>query len=189
MKILFVSSGNSKHGIQPLVLNQGESLRSHENSVEYFTIKGKGFFGYIKNIKFLKQYLKKHKFDIIHAHYASFVGWVSILAASKIPVVISVMGSDAYGRYNLKGRRCLRSYPEMLLTQLIQPFASGIIVKSKNILGYIRRKEKTYLVPNGVNFKRFSPQNKIECRKKLGLPTDKKLILFSGKSREDWEKL
>ena len=99
------------------------------------------------------------------------------------------MGSDAYGRYNLKGRRCLRSYPEMLLTQLIQPFASGIIVKSKNILGYIRRKEKTYLVPNGVNCNRFSPQNKIECRKKLGLPTDKKLILFSGKSREDWEKL
>jgi len=55
MKVLFVSSGNSKFGISPIVYNQGESLKKEKIKVDYFTIKGKGIKGYIRSIKDLKK--------------------------------------------------------------------------------------------------------------------------------------
>ena len=50
MKVLFVSSGNSRDGISPIVFNQGESLKKAGVVLDYFTIKGKGIAGYSGNI-------------------------------------------------------------------------------------------------------------------------------------------
>jgi len=70
MKVLFVSSGNSKFGISPIIRNQDESLKKNGIGIEYFTIKGKGINGYLKNIPILKKDLKPYHYDIIHAHYS-----------------------------------------------------------------------------------------------------------------------
>lgn len=148
--------------------------------LDFFAVVGKGWKGYMKNITLLKKEIKKNNYDLIHAHY-SLIGLVALLTFSGKPVVLSVMGSDAYGDYDTKGRRIPSSYIYMLITQLVQPFVKGIIVKSPNIEKYIYRKKITQIIPNGVSFTRFSPKDKIECRKKLGLPTDKKLVLFLAK--------
>ena len=50
MRILFISSGNSKSGISPIIKNQGESLKKEGISIEYLTIKGRGIKGYLKSI-------------------------------------------------------------------------------------------------------------------------------------------
>jgi len=36
------------------------------------------------------------------------------------------------------------------------------------------------VVPNGVNVSLFSPMDKFECRKKLRLLLDKKIVLYAG---------
>jgi len=41
IKVLFISSGNSKNGISPIVKNQGNSLKNKDVDIIYFTIKGK----------------------------------------------------------------------------------------------------------------------------------------------------
>jgi len=46
MKVLFVSSGNSKAGISQIVRSQGESLKRAGIDLDYFTIVGKGTKGY-----------------------------------------------------------------------------------------------------------------------------------------------
>jgi len=121
MKVLFVSSGNSEFGISPIVKNQGESLKQNGIDLDYFTIKGKGINGYLKNIPILKKYLKAHHYDIIHAHY-SFCGWVTKLTLTKIPVIVSLMGSDTYGNVNIDGERKFYSYINILSAKLLQPF-------------------------------------------------------------------
>jgi hypothetical protein len=57
MKILFISSGNSTFGVSPIVLNQGKSLKRLGNEIEldFYTIKGRGLIGYLKNIPKLKK--------------------------------------------------------------------------------------------------------------------------------------
>lgn len=177
MKVLFVSSGNSDYGIVPFIRNQGESLKQAGIDIDYFTIIGKGIKGYYKNIGRLKKHINENNYDIIHAHY-SLIAMVTVLTFCRKPLVVSLMGSDAYGDYDLKGRRVLSSYFPMLITQIVQPFADAIIVKSKNIRKYVYSGKKTSVVPNGVNFERFRPMDQKECRKKLNLPENKKIILF-----------
>lgn len=183
MKILFVSSGNSANGIAPLVKNQGESLKNAGIEISYFTIYGKGILGYLKNRSKLRTLVKKNDFDVVHAHY-TLSGWLCLLSFLKKPIVLSVMGSDAYGEFNINGKRHFYSYFFMLLTQLIQPFVKSIIVKSNNIKKYIYLKKKCHLIPNGVNFNLFKPQAKAISRSVLGLPPDKKIVLYLANSED-----
>jgi glycosyltransferase involved in cell wall biosynthesis len=72
-------------------------------------------------------------------------------------MVLSIMGSDAYGSYNKKGKRMVSSYLNMFLTQIALLFSTHIVVKSKNILRFVPYKSKTTIIPNGVDFRVFKP--------------------------------
>lgn len=93
-KVLFVSSGNSKAGISPIVRSQDESLKRNGIDLDYFTIVGKGTKGYLKNIPRLRKFLGTNNYDLIHAHY-SLPAIVASLSC-KLPTVVSLMGSDTY---------------------------------------------------------------------------------------------
>ncbi len=179
MKVLFVSSGNSEFGISPIIKNQGESLKQNGMDLDYFTIKGKGIKGYLKNIPILKKYLKYHHYDVIHAHY-SFCGWVSKLTLTKIPVIVSLMGSDTYGNVDLYGKKKSNSYINILSSKILQLFVKKIIVKSKNLESYTYLKNKVKIIPNGVDINKFKPIEKNICREKLNIDINYKLILFLG---------
>ena len=180
MKVLFLSSGNSKDfTITPFIKSQGESLKKNGVHLNYFLIKGKGLFGYLKNIKYLRDHLKSNKYDVIHAHY-SLVGWVAVLSTIKIPIVVSFMGCDTYGDYDENGKLVLSSYFQIFLSKLLQPFVAAIIVKSKNLEEYVYKKNKLSIIPNGVNFEIFKSIEQKYAKKYLGLDLDKKYVLFLG---------
>ena len=118
------------------------------------------------------------KYDLIHAHYA-LSGWVAVLAlplGSAVPVVVSFMGCDVYGDVTAAGKRT--GYFSILLAKLLQPFVRAVIVKSKRLAGYVYMKKKCHIIPNGVDFERFKPMDKEECRKRLKLSPEEKMILF-----------
>lgn len=183
MKVLFVSSGNSKSfEIAPFIKVQGESLREKQIDIEYFRIKGKGFSGYLSNIKTLKEQLKSSDFDIIHAHF-TLSAWVVVLAMPKAPIVLSLMGDDARGRVRkfVKNRLYINFFT--FSTILIQPFVRKIISKSPNIEKFVWQKEKSYLLPNGVDVQKFYPTER-DFREELGLKQDKKYVLFLGNTQD-----
>jgi glycosyltransferase involved in cell wall biosynthesis len=155
MKVLFVCSGNSHYGIVPFIKSQGESLKKEGVLIDYFTIKGNGVIGYLKNIKSLRQHISKNKYDIIHAHYG-LIGILCLLTFSRRPIVLSVMGSDIYGFFNNSGKREKSSYYIMFLTQISLIFVKQIIVKSNNILSMVPYKNKSHIIPNGVDFEIFN---------------------------------
>lgn len=167
MKLLFISSGNSSAGISPIVLNQGKSLEqvNDEIEIDFFTIKGKGFSGYISSVKKLRKYIKKNRFDIYHAHY-SLSGFVAGLAGVK-PLVVSLMGSD------VKAKKWYK-----LIIWFFYLFSWKVtIVKSEDMktnLGFKSLK----VIPNGVNTDLFIPQVKEDCQLELGWNRSKKHILF-----------
>ncbi len=165
MKVLFVSSGNSHYGIVSFIKSQGESIKKEGVTLDYYPIKGKGIKGYMKSVRPLTKYLKSNRYDIIHAHYG-LIGLVCLLTFTRIPIVLSVMGDDAYGNFNIKGKRIKSSYFGMFLTQIALIFAKKIIVKSKNILKVIPYKSKSFIQPNGVDFELFKP-NSEELNKDL----------------------
>lgn len=167
MKILFVSSGNTKTGISPIVKNQGNSLERIGHEISFFTIKGKGLKGYLSHVFVLKNFLKKHSFDVIHAHY-SFSAITASLAGTK-PLVVSLMGSDIKASTFLK-------YSIKMFKSL---FWKRVIVKSIDMKSSANLKD-VEVVPNGVDFKKFKPMHREEALKITGWNPQKKHILFTA---------
>lgn len=109
MKVLFVTSGNSKfYRIAPFIRSQGESLKDKGVDLTYFTVEGKGVMGYVKSAIRLRRFLKNRNFDLIHAHY-SLSGWVAVLSFPGKPILLSLMGDDAQGRFLQKNRLYLKT--------------------------------------------------------------------------------
>ncbi len=192
IKVLFVASAN-KGDITPVVLNQGRSLASEEVEVHYFGIEGKGVFGYMGNIGRLRERIRDVQPDLIHAHF-SYCGFVASLAARKLPVVVSLMGSDLAGgglhrqftgvgplRYLFTGGafRSLAGGASRYLSAFFSRFVwDRTIVKS----GWMAERTwegRTAVIPNGVDLSRFLPMGGREALKqKHGFPEGKKHILF-----------
>ncbi|MBN2174679.1 MAG: glycosyltransferase, partial [Bacteroidales bacterium] len=133
--------------------------------VSYFTIKGKGFTGYLKNIFLLRKYLKLNKVDLIHAHY-SLSAIVATLSTS-LPVVCSLMGSDI----QVKG----------FLKKIILFFSryrwKATIVKSTRMKRSIGINH-AHVVPNGIDLNNMRIIDKIIAQDKTGFESLKKNILF-----------
>lgn len=165
MKVLFVVSGN--HGeISPIVKNQADALVSAGAEVDYFLICGKGVRGYARNVKPLRQYLRTHSYDAIHAHY-SLSGFVASIAGDK-PLIVSLMGSDvkASGWY------------KFIIKLFAKVFSwKAVIIKSYDMYRSLGMRHAV-IVPNGVNMERFKSMKKEKCITMLGWNPTKKHILF-----------
>ncbi len=181
MKILFISSGNSKNfEIAPFIKIQGESLKKLGIQVDYFRILGKGLTGYLRSGFELRRYLKANSgYDLLHAHY-SLSGWAAVVGRSGHKIVLSLMGDDAYGTFDEKGGLRLSSFYLVFLSKVIQPFIDHVISKSENMSRNIHSKGRSSIIPNGVDLEKFTLAPMQMARKELGLPTDISIVLFLG---------
>lgn len=182
LRVLFVSSGNSANfDIAPFIKTQGETLMAYGIDVQYFTISGKGLSGYLRSAYALRQYLKKHSVDLIHAHY-TLSGWSSVLAFPKQPAILSLMGTDAYGEYIGVNTIKLSSRYLIFLTYLIQPFVNAIICKSRHIESFVYLKKKSRVIPNGTLLEKINSDDQ-GFKQDLGLNPEKKHVLFLGNKK------
>lgn len=184
--VLFVARKHEGlNGMAPFIKVQGESLQKSGLEVDYFLIKGDGLWAYFKCAFSLRKYIHKVSPDIIHAHY-SLCGVSTVLAMTKIPKVISFMGSDILGEFITENTISFKSRMVILISKMIQPFFQGIISKAENIDQKINRKQK-FIVPNGIDLKNISEFDKEEARKELGLKAGKTYIMFLGNPVDKWK--
>jgi teichuronic acid biosynthesis glycosyltransferase TuaC len=165
MKVLFVSSANRNGEPNPVVMNQGMSLIREGIEVRFYGIRGRGLSGYFRNIKSLRNEIRKFKPDIVHAHYL-LSGMVAGFAGFR-PLVVSLMGSDVLG-----GR----------WQRLMSSFLSGhvwdtCIVKT-NEMKRVLRNGRAQVIPNGVNMDHFAPEPVKKALKETGWDGSKINILF-----------
>ncbi len=184
IKVLFISRGDQEGKVVPFIREQGESLQKAGLTVVNYTLKGKGFKGYLNNIKAIKHEIKSGNFDLIHAHY-TLTACVARLACRRKPFIVSFMGSDVNGIYNTNGKRILViSFLLLILSNLLACFSDAAIIKSSDMLKRIIRKKDVTILPNGVDLEKFCPQEKIECRKQLNLDIHKQYVLFLGEKND-----
>jgi glycosyltransferase involved in cell wall biosynthesis len=163
MKVLFISSGKSGD-VGHVVKNQGESLARVGIEIEYFTINS-GFWGYIRAIPCIRRVLKQGRYDLVHAHY-SFSAFAASLAGSY-PIVVSLMGSDAFMPWPMQ--KIIKIFSERRW--------AATIVKTDEMKRILSMPD-AYVIPNGVDTERFVPADKLRARQKLNLDSEKKIVLF-----------
>ena len=138
----------------------------------YFLFYLLGIFGLVRHIK------RAFKFDLIIAFYGVPDGIASIILAKVLrkPIIVKLLGSDV--NVDSKGTIMKRLYTRVLRkADLIVTVSEQLRLKTIK-LGIAC--DKIVTVTNGVNERLFFPRDKTKQRDKLGLPLDKKIILFVG---------
>ncbi len=128
-----------------------------------------------------------HKVDIVHAHYNMPYSDYSALRYAKrknVPFVVTYHADAQESGGNLIRNWAQIIYNRSLLKQVLNgadviiATSNSYIDESKFLRDY---KDKIEVIPNGINLEEFDIElSKEECRDKLGLPHDKKIILFFG---------
>ncbi len=70
----------------------------------------------------------------------------------------------------------------------IYPVACSNWLKTKATESSLLKEKQTISIANPIDIQKFKPLNQLECRKKLGLPIDKKLLLFGAANINDSRK-
>ncbi len=169
MKVLFVCSGNSQ-AESPFVKEQANSLKRKNVDVDFFFIKGRGYWGYLKNFLPLRRKIRIGGYDLVHAHYG-LSGAIALLA-SNVSVIITFHGDD------------INIFRNRLISIIASNFASQSIFVSQKLQQKAGISCKGRVIPCGVDLDTFFPVEKEVARKKMGLHFEKKYILFAGSFSE-----
>jgi glycosyltransferase involved in cell wall biosynthesis len=110
--------------------------------------------------------LNQIKPDLVHAFGVASAGWLARLCGFR-PFIVSATGSDLMLLEN-------RSFIHQFLTKWVIRNADSVICVSRPIfdraLQLGARQNKTNLIYIGVDYSIFSPGDRLEARKQLGLP-------------------
>ena len=166
MKVLFICSGNNKvNGISPFIKAQADSLISMGLTVDYYIVKGKGVWGYLKHIIPLFKVIRKNNYNLLHAHY-SYCGYLAGLS-SNLPIVVSLLGSDIQvGKF------------EKLIIKFFARYRWRSVIVKTELMKHSLGISKVLLVPNGINMDIFKPIEKDIAKEKVGFNKHKKQVLF-----------
>jgi glycosyltransferase involved in cell wall biosynthesis len=133
-----------------------------------------------KHFKAAEKAIQKHNinFDIIHSHFTWSAGYAGAKLKEKynVPFVITAHGYDIYS-LPFKDEEW-KSKIEYVLNA-----ADHIITVSKSNLECIKKLDvntPVTVLPNGYRPDMFYPTDTIQCRDKLGLSHDKKIIVTVG---------
>lgn len=157
--LLIVASGNHSK-ISPFIEEQISSLMKLNLNIHIFLVRGKGIWGYFRNIFLLNDFIRKRKIQIIHAHYG-YSGLLSIFQI-LVPVIITFHGCD------------VNNNKERIISKIAASFAKQIIFVEKKMVEKMNytNKNNYNIIPCGINLSVFYPEEKNIIRKKLNWDTN-----------------
>ncbi|MGQ1889280.1 glycosyltransferase family 4 protein [Thermophagus sp. OGC60D27] len=170
-KVLFVCSGTSNGCCTAAIEQQARALKKSGVEVQFFRIQGKGLFAYLRAILRLKRYMSGHPSEMVHAHYG-LSGMTAWLAGAR-PLVVSLMGSDVYGKRWLRaGVRIFSRYCWPLTIVKSREMAERLKVKGLRI------------IPNGVDMQLFREIPKEEAKEQVGFSRKPVILWPANPGRE-----
>lgn len=153
------------------VREQVEGLRTRGLNVDVAVVGGKRQrLSYAGGWLAFRRRLRSNHYDLIHAHYV-FSGFVARLQIGH-PLVVSFHGAKETWAW------------VGLLCRLLAPLADAVTVTSQQHKAWLGRKD-AFVVPCGVDLRLFRPMPTQEARQRLGLPQDRKLVLFAAIPRPE----
>jgi teichuronic acid biosynthesis glycosyltransferase TuaC len=173
MKVLVVCGGNSVDGKfifevhQSFIYEQMKELKKLGVEFDLYLIEGKGILGYLRNLIPYWRKLLSGRFDLVHAHDGT-AGMLAVLRLF-IPVIVTFHGSDIY-------------VAKLRIFSLVAMHLSTYnIFVDRKLAAVSRYKRSNYSVsPCGYDYDTFYPMEKNECRRRLGLDPEKKIVVFSA---------
>src|SRR6266699_1280052 len=132
---------------------------------------------YVKAWLGVRRRVARGAYDLVHAQF----GQSGLLAFPKrLPLVITFRGDDLQGIEDARGRLTLGGRLLKLACQAMARHAETTIVVSEHMRQLLHPSVPTRVIPSGLDLSLFRPIPRDEARQRLGLPLDRRLVLFAG---------
>jgi teichuronic acid biosynthesis glycosyltransferase TuaC len=160
------------------IRRQAEFLKAAGVDVDVFHFKAaKRPWNYFLAWLQVRQRMARKRYDVAHAQF----GQSGLLALPKrVPLVVTFRGDDLQGMLDGNGKLTLLGRLLMLVSQRVGRCADATIVVSEHMKEFLHPSVPTHVIPSGLDFGLFHLIPQEEARRHLGLPLDKRLVLFIG---------
>ena len=182
IRVLMLTTGWPQPGkpqTTHFIKRQADFLRAAGIDVDVFYFRGWGNpFNYLRAWVRVQLRLLTRRYDLVHAQWGQ-----SALPAfpKRLPLVITFRGGDLHGRVDASGRQLLSGRMLQAFCRYAAKRAEAVIVVSKHMRDLIpSTSAPVYVVPSGLDLDLFREIPRDEARGYLGLPLDRKLVLFAG---------
>ena len=117
------------------------------------------------------------EYDVLDAQFGQ--SGLLALPTSK-PFVVTFHGSDLQGFVGQNGRPTRAGWLLQRVSRFIATRATKVILVSPHLAQYLPAKMPFEVIPCGLDMSLFRPLSQSQTRQQLGLPQDKKLVLFAA---------
>ena len=181
LSILFLTSQwptPAHPSVAPFVKREVDALGKMSIAIDVFVYSG-GWspLKYWHAIRKMHRQIKENRYDLIHVRF----GQCAIVARCQLqlPIVITYGGSDVEGSPYFSGFNRYKNWVLITVSRFLSLIVDDVIVVSDH-LGKKLWRSDYHVISSGVDFDLFQPHDMLTARQRLGLPTDKKLVLFVG---------
>ncbi|PYO96730.1 MAG: hypothetical protein DMD61_13695 [Gemmatimonadetes bacterium] len=160
------------------IRRQAEFLQAAGVDVDVFHFKAaKRPWNYLLAWLRVRGRMARKRYDVVHAQF----GQSGLLTLPKrVPLVVTFRGDDLQGMLDGNGKLTLPGRFLMLLSQGVARCADATIVVSEHMKEFLHPSVPTHVIPSGLDFGLFHPIPHDEARRRLGLPSGRRLVLFVG---------
>lgn len=136
---------------------------------------------YLRAWRRVRPLLRSGRYDLVHAQF----GQSGLPALPKrLPLVVTLRGSDLLGIIGPGGRYTLLGRLAQALTRLVARKADAVIAVSEHMKEYLPPTMPVAIVPSGLDLTLFRCIPRDEARHHLAMPTDKRFVLFAANPAE-----
>jgi teichuronic acid biosynthesis glycosyltransferase TuaC len=148
----------------------------HLNQVFYFNTSF-SILGFYRQLMRLRKLVRSFNPDVIHAHYGTINAFFASFVLN-VPLIVSFHGSDL--NYT-KDVHWLREKLGKRLSRIAANRAQHIICVSKLLRAKLPvGKEKSSVIPSGVNTEKFKKMDRSMCKRELKLSDSKNYLFFNA---------
>jgi teichuronic acid biosynthesis glycosyltransferase TuaC len=180
LKVLYVIPGTEEGTSMSFSRRQAASVLPYGIEVKSFYLRSRTSPIVVwKELQRLRSEIRTFAPDVVHAHFGTMTALIATIA-SPVPVVITFHGSDLNPAPRVSW---LRSKLGRTFSHLAARRADQVICVSSQLgqrLSYM--KQRTHVIPCGVNTDRFRPESRNDCRAQLGWSKDEVIVLFNART-------
>ena len=160
------------------VKRQVDYLRDAGVDVDVYVLRGeRRARNYLRAWREVRGRLATGSYDLVHAQF----GQSGLLALpSPLPLIVTLRGSDILGIVGPGGRKLRLGRVLQAITRLVCRCADAVVVVSAHMKPYLPAGVSATVLPSGLDFELFRPIPRDEARRYLGLPLDRRYVLFAG---------
>ncbi len=164
------------------IKRQAEFLQAAGVEVDVFYFKGqKKVWNYLKAWVRARRRMAQNRYDLVHAQF----GMSGLLAVPKrLPLVVTFRGDDVQGIVSRCGQVTVVGKILRLACRAVALFADASIVVSEHMKASLPSGVRANVIPSGLDLGLFRLIPRDEARRHLGLPPDKRFVLFVGNPAE-----